>query len=209
MAKQKFDLASKLRALIEAEKNRRSGDRAKLLREQKRLMKALAKVEESLAKHETQLAEDLTRAAAAAGVAMAGIEADPVSPAKKSAAKKAPTKRKSRRRAHGSNVSWIAQQIAAGCSTRIELCKAALKEGISVASISQSLSNLAMKGHVIKKGHRRKAVYSLPAATPSVETPKKAVKKTVKKAAKKAVKKTVKKATKKTVKKAVKKTAKK
>lgn len=208
MAKQKFDLASKLRALIEAEKNRRSGDRAKLLREQKRLMKALAKVEESLAKHETQLAEDLTRAAAAAGVAMAGIEADPVSPAKKSAAKKAPTKRK-RRRAHGSNVNWIAQQIAAGCSTRIELCKAALKEGISVASISQSLSNLAMKGHVIKKGHRRKAVYSLPAATPSVETPKKAVKKTVKKAAKKTVKKAAKKAVKKTVKKAVKKTAKK
>jgi hypothetical protein len=57
MAKQKFDLASKLRSLIEAEKNRRSGDRAKLLREQKRLLNALAKVEKALEKQETQLAE--------------------------------------------------------------------------------------------------------------------------------------------------------
>ena len=190
MAKQKFDLASKLRSLIETEKNRRNGDRAKLLREQKRLLKALAKVEEALAKQETQLAEELTRAAAAAGVAMVGIEAEPASPAKK-----APP-RKKRRRARGSNINWIAQKIASGCSTRLELCKAAIKEGMSAASISQSLANLTKKGHVVKKGQRRKAVYTLP-ATPVAEAPKK----TVKKAAKKTVKKTVKKATKKVAKK--------
>jgi hypothetical protein len=196
MAKQKFDLASKLRSLIEAEKNRRSGDRAKLLREQKRLMKALAKIEEALAQQETLLAEELTRAAAAAGVAMVGLAAEPASPSKKPASKKRRGKKKARR-AHGSNVTWIAQQIASGCSTRIELCKAALKEGISVASISQSLSNLAEKGHVIKKGHRRKAVYSLPATTPAIDTPKKVVKKAVKKTVKKAVKTAVKKSSKK------------
>jgi hypothetical protein len=133
---------------------------------------------------------------------MAGVEAVPAAPAKK-----APTKRKRRRRARGSNIHWIAQKIASGCSTRLELCKAAIKEGISEASISQSLVNLTKKGHVVKKGQRRKAVYSLPApaATPAAAPAAKAPKKAAKKAVKKTVKKTVKKAAKKAVKKAVKK----